>query len=196
MFAQLDRWTVIATSLAIVVLIGSELSPPADAQEIGNDDRVMPQPELTRGDGAAGWVDQPESQEADEPKLVVPQLSTIEVLERPELMQKIIEALRDAQTPPEGVVSGPIDELEFIPRSGSLLKDSTLDPDRDPIDGSMETPELPPHRRVLDKSDAAALAAERLLHASRLLQRLGPMDEIRTDLVNRMRSEAVRLLSE
>jgi hypothetical protein len=76
------------------------------------------------------------------------------------------------------------DVLQVIKQRGSVLDGSVLDaePDQSPA---------PPA-----KAFTATLAAEQLLKAARLLEKTGPLDQDRAELVKSMRAEAVQLLTE
>jgi hypothetical protein len=78
------------------------------------------------------------------------------------------------------------DVIGIIKKQGSILDGSVLDPRRsgDETNSSSE-----------DRSKKA-FAAEQMLKASRWLENIGPADSDRADLVNRMRAEAAKLLSE
>jgi hypothetical protein len=99
--------------------------------------------------------------------------------------QKIREALDDEL--PRHVTSGDgvlDDVIGIIKRRGSILDGSSLD-----------TNVVIEHRRTNGNSKQAYVA-EQLLKSSRLLEGIGSSDTNRADLVNKMRAEAVRLLSE
>lgn len=77
------------------------------------------------------------------------------------------------------------DVRDMIERNGSILDGSSLDPKLAAAEG----------RRPAGESNQAQVA-EQLLKASRLLERVGSRDKDRADLVQRMRAEAVKLLSQ
>ena len=100
----------------------------------------------------------------------------------PLAQRKIREALEGRRL---GGSSGNVmldDILNIIQTEGSILDGSVLDPDQDDVPQSSD-------------ESARALAAERLLRASRTLEQLGD-DHARASLVKQMRSEAARLLTE
>lgn len=88
-----------------------------------------------------------------------------------------------SDAPPAGIYG---DVLEIIKKQGSILDDTAFDPraDEDAVG-----------QKVTSESQRAH-AAEQLLKASRLLERLDSGDSSRCELVNRMRAQAVELLSE
>lgn len=77
------------------------------------------------------------------------------------------------------------DVLGIIKSRGSILDGSSLDP-------ALDTPTS----AAGNDRDASARAAESLLRSARLLNRIEPRDSARTELVEKMRHEAWRLLGE
>lgn len=99
--------------------------------------------------------------------------------------QKIRDALegKSHQATGDGVLD---DVLGLIKQRRSILKGSSLDPansDREATSG--------PHAE-----SEVAWVAEQMLKAARLLESIGAPDQGRSDLVQRMRDEAGKLLSE
>ncbi len=79
------------------------------------------------------------------------------------------------------------DILQLMKKVGpSVLKDSSLDPAAD--QHAIKKP--------ANAVSAKARAAECLLKAARNLEKIEPLDKTRRDLVNQMRRESVRLLTE
>lgn len=130
--------------------------------------------------------------------------------------QEKIRAALEGEASSGGTGDGVLDDvLGMIRRQGSVLKGSSLDPLDDAsleIDGalhadssttesqSLDGAQLPasqlqaaPSRSALSR---AALAAEQMLKSARLLENIGSANQDRAELVNRMRAEAVKLLTE
>lgn len=108
----------------------------------------------------------------------------------PRAEQKIRDALQGDSPKPTG--DGMLDDvIDLVRRRGSILDGSVLDsPEMRPKAAASGLVSQPPH-----SIESRALAAEQLLRAARLLMHAGDVDECRRDLVARMRSEAVKLLT-
>ncbi len=105
----------------------------------------------------------------------------------PPAKQQIFDAL-EGKSPAGETSDGLLDDvLGVIRQRRSILDGSSLDFS---IDGDAETTGGP------TSSSSMALAAEQMLKAARLLEKVGASDQDRADLVKRMRAEAVKLLSE
>lgn len=116
----------------------------------------------------------------------------------PQAEQKIRDALRGDSPKPTG--DGMLDDIiEIVRRRGSILDGSILDGSvlDVPNPASEATGPAPPSPPSIESRavETRALAAEQLLRAARLLMHAGDADESRRDLVARMRSEAVKLLT-
>lgn len=92
------------------------------------------------------------------------------------------------------VNDGLLSDVIQVIRKSSQINTSSLDPDLLGKDGTLLEPENNTESRV--KRGARVRAAEQLLKASRLLERVGKDRSSSMDLVNRMRAEAVSLISE
>ena len=128
---------------------------------------------------------------------------------------KVIETIRralnddpDAQRSDDPILD---DVLSVIKQQGSVLDGSVLDrpgngssldetvageslPDASTLEGCLETNH--DDRSASARVTSKALAAERLLKAARILEQVRPLDSARLELVQQMRRETVRLLSE
>lgn len=99
--------------------------------------------------------------------------------------QKIRDALQGRADKPTG--DGVLDDvIGLIKKKGSILDGSSLDPNQDSAE-KVTTAGLISRK---------AHAAEQLLRASRLLSQFDSNDPSRLELVNQMRAEAVKLLTE
>jgi hypothetical protein len=97
-------------------------------------------------------------------------------------IRKALEGQPLPATTGDGILD---DVLHIIRDQGSILEGSSLDPAVETEAGDREV-----------ATSQHARAAEQLLKASRLLEKLGPVDEDRRALVNQMRAEAGKLLRE
>jgi len=105
---------------------------------------------------------------------------------------KIRAALQDRQPPtPSG---DPIldDVLQIIKQRGSILDGSSLDHG---IDSSAEQASRSPTRDAAGPSVIKFRTAEQLLKAARMLEKIDPHDLARQELVEMLRRETVRLMS-
>ena len=87
------------------------------------------------------------------------------------------------------------DVLQIIEQRGSVLDGSSLDPKADES-AAENGPGTTTDANDADQAASKTRTAERLLKAARCLEEIQPLDETRRELVNRMRRETVRLLSE
>ena len=100
--------------------------------------------------------------------------------------QQIRDAI-EGKSPAGETGDGLLDDvLGVIKQRRSILDGSSLDF----LDSDSETTGGP------HSVSGMALAAEQMLKAARLLEKVGTADQDRADLVKRMRAEAVKLLSE
>jgi hypothetical protein len=112
--------------------------------------------------------------------------NTREQTPNPATQQRIRQALEGTGATPSG--DGMLDDvLQFIERRGSVLDGSELE--------SVES-ELGIANTPVDAPPGRAHAAESLLKAARRLEKIEPLDKTRRELVNQMRREAVRLLTQ
>lgn len=102
-------------------------------------------------------------------------------------VQEAIKSALQGKEPAPGSAAIPEDVARIFSRQGSVLDGSSLDPDLEFGTKASEASAGDSER---------AFAAEMLLKSSRKLEGIGPADKTRQELVAKMRSEAVRLLSE
>ena len=111
----------------------------------------------------------------------LPQVEDRPSTEAQQKIRKALEGESDDTNSGNGVLN---DVLDVIKQRGSILAGSSLD-DR-----------ATPPRHTEDSASRKALVAEQLLKASRLLRSLGDPDKNRSTLIDQMRREAKKLLSE
>ena len=129
------------------------------------------------------------------------ELPDIDLSQLPQISAEVdTDAARVIQNAIDGKpLGGPVndgllsDVIQVI-RKSSRINTSSLDPDLLREDGTLLEPESNTESNA--KRATRVRAAEQLLKASRLLERAGKDQPERMDLVNRMRAEAVSLLSE
>lgn len=102
-----------------------------------------------------------------------------------EQIRRALEGGASESAPRDGILA---DVLDLIGERGSVLEGSVLDDNLvDPSTG----------KTTFKSSDSVkARTAEQLLKASRMLEDLPSQDRTRIELVNKMRQEAVKLLTE
>lgn len=129
---------------------------------------------------------------ADQPKtLELPDLPDLKIPDRkenPQRDERIQRIIRDSLEQGSAAETGdPVldDVLQVIKNRPSILQGSSLDP---AVDQDSPKPD--------STVSARAHAAECLLRAARVLERIDLADENRRELVNQMRRESVRLLTE
>ena len=121
---------------------------------------------------------------ASDPKsLPLPDLPDLEVQQsqpirrNPQVEKKIRDAIENGDFQETG--DPVLDDLLKFMRENSVLRNTSLDP-------ALDSPGA--------TTSARARAAESLLKSARLLEKIESSDKTRQDLVNQLRSEAVRLL--
>ena len=108
----------------------------------------------------------------------------------PQTQQRILQALKGKRGPESG--DGVLDDmLEIIKRNGSVLDGSELESVESELDSNRGL-----GKPASDSRPNRARAAESLLKTARRLERIEPLDKTRCELVNQMRREAVRLLTQ
>ena len=109
---------------------------------------------------------------------------TIILQSDPAIESQIKSAIRGGVIPEatDPILEGMLDVLK---ERGSILDGSVLDRETEP-----------PKTNFSSDVDARARAAELLLRASRILGTINPIDDQRSDLIEKMRAESARLLSQ